>query len=71
VFSDANKNLVSTGTLATDQGGTGLTTYTAGDIVYYASGTTLTKLALGTQGQVLRAGASAPEWASVSGGVFT
>ena len=70
VFSDANKNLVSTGTLATDQGGTGLTTYTAGDIVYYASGTTLTKLALGTQGQVLRAGASAPEWAGVSGGTF-
>ena len=59
------------GTLITSNGGTGLTTYTAGDIVYYASGTALSKLALGTQGQVLRAGASAPEWASVDGGVFT
>ena len=59
------------GTLITSNGGTGLTTYTAGDIVYYASGTTLTKLALGTQGQVLKAGASAPEWGAVDGGTFT
>jgi hypothetical protein len=33
-----------TGTLLTDKGGTGVTSYTAGDITYYASGTALTKL---------------------------
>ena len=67
VFTDANKNLVSTGTLATDQGGTGLSSYTAGDIVYYASGTTLTKLAIGAATTVLTSSGSAPQWTSLSG----
>ena len=59
-----------TGTVVTSTGGTGLTSYTAGDIVYYASGTTLTKLAKGTAGQVLtmNSGATAPEWAASGGG---
>ena len=118
-----------TGTLPVGNGGTGLSTYTLGDTVYYSAGTSLTKLgignstyimtssgtapqwtdpatitvgsataattatniaggaagsvpyqtgagatsllALGTQGYVLRAGAAAPEWAAVDGGVFT
>jgi hypothetical protein len=42
----------------------------AGSLVYQtASGATST-LALGTQGYMLRAGATAPEWATVSGGTF-
>jgi hypothetical protein len=42
----------------------------AGSLVYQtASGSTST-LALGTQGYMLRAGATAPEWATVSGGTF-
>lgn len=55
-----------TGIVATNNGGTGLSSWTAGDIAYYASGTALTKLALGTAGFVLTAGASAPQWTSVS-----
>lgn len=45
-------------------GGTGLTSYTAGDTLYYASSTALSKLAIGTAGQQLsvNSGASAPTW---------
>lgn len=51
-------------TTPTSAGGTGLTSYTAGDTLYYASGTTLTKLAIGTAYQALQvnAGATAPSW---------
>ena len=54
--------------MVTSTGGTGLTSYTAGDILYYSTGTTLTKLAKGTAGQVLtmNSGATAPEWATTS-----
>ena len=57
-----------TGTVITSTGGTGLTSYTAGDVLYYSTGTTLTKLAKGTAGQVLTmdSGANAPEWATSS-----
>ncbi len=47
-------------------GGTGLTSFTAGDIPYYASGTEFSKLAKGAAYQLLQmnAGATAPEWTS-------
>ena len=51
-----------TANLDTSQGGTGLTTYTAGDTFYYASGTALSKIAIGTNGQALVATSSAPAW---------
>ena len=54
------------GTVLTTQGGTGLTSYTAGDLTFYASGTALSKLALGTSGYVLTAGASAPQYVAQS-----
>ena len=55
-------------TLVVASGGTGLASYTAGDLLYYASGTTLTKLAKGSANQVLamNSGASAPEWVAAS-----
>jgi len=62
VFTDASKNLVSTGTLASDQGGTGLTSYTAGDLLYYSSGTLLSKLGIGAANRVLTSSGSAPQW---------
>ena len=62
VFSDASKGLVSTGTLAYDQGGTGQTTYAAGDIVYASAINTLSKLTVGTSGQVLKVTAGVPAW---------
>jgi hypothetical protein len=46
----------------TSAGGTGLTSYAAGDLVYYASGTTFTKLAIGASGQYLSSSGSAPQW---------
>jgi hypothetical protein len=51
------------GTLITSNGGTGLTSYTAGDLLYYATGTALSALGLGTQGQVLKAGLRHPNGA--------
>ena len=69
VFTDASKNLVSTGTLAYDQGGTGQTTYAAGDIVYASATNTLTKLPVGTNGQVLKVTAGLlPAWGTDSAG---
>ena len=46
----------------TTAGGTGLTSYTAGDLMYYASGTTLTKLAIGATGHWLGSSGTAPQW---------
>lgn len=52
-------------TINTSQGGTGLTSFTSGDLLYYTGGTTFTKLAIGTQGQILKvASNNAPEWAN-------
>ena len=42
VFTDASKNLVSTGTLGTDQGGTNLTSFTSGGALYATSTSALT-----------------------------
>ena len=63
-----------TGTLATGNGGTGLSSYTAGDIVYYATGTALSKLAIGSTNRILTSSGTAPQWtdpASVSVGDAT
>jgi hypothetical protein len=48
-------------------GGTGLTSLTAGDVLYATGTTTLAKLAKGTAEQVLamNSGATAPDWGSV------
>ena len=54
------------GTLITSNGGTGLSSYTAGDIVYYATGTAFSKLAIGTNGQVMTSSGTAPQWTAQS-----
>jgi hypothetical protein len=51
-------------TTPTSAGGTGLTSYTAGDTLYYASGTTLTKLAIGATDYVMTSSGSAPQWSA-------
>ena len=61
-----NQTAAVSGQLGTGNGGTGLSTYTAGDLLYYASGTALSKLTLGTSGYVLTAGASAPAYVAQS-----
>lgn len=55
-----------TGQLATGRGGTGLSTYTAGDILYYASGTALSKLAIGANTTILTSSGTAPQWTAAS-----
>ena len=55
-----------TGVVLAANGGTGLSTYTAGDLLYYVSGTALTKLAIGTNGFLLTSNGSAPQWTSPS-----
>lgn len=58
--------LTLTNALTTANGGTGLSSYTAGDMVYYASGTALSKLAIGSNTYVLTSNGSAPVWAAPS-----
>jgi len=48
----------------TTAGGTGLTSYTAGDMLYYASGTVLSKLAIGATGRYMSSTGSAPQWSA-------
>jgi hypothetical protein len=60
-----------TNALTTAYGGTGLTTFTAGDLPYYASGTALSKLGIGTAGQILTSTGSAPQWSTLSGVAVT
>ena len=62
------------GTLITSNGGTGLSSYTAGDLLYYASGTALSKLAIGASTRILTSSGSAPQWsdpASITVGTAT
>jgi hypothetical protein len=71
---DASNNVSPLGTIAsgtwnataitTTYGGTGLTSYTAGDLPYYATGTALSKLAIGSNGYILTSNGTAPTWAA-------
>src|SRR5210317_1477155 len=49
-------------TIGTAYGGTGLTSYTTGDILYASGTNTLSKLAIGTAGQVLKVSGGVPSW---------
>jgi hypothetical protein len=52
------------GTLIAVNGGTGLASYAVGDLLYANTTTTLTKLPVGTTGQVLTVTAGVPAWAT-------
>ena len=54
------------------KGGTGLTAYTAGDMVYADGAGSMTTLAIGTVGAIMQAGAGGvPEWTdTIDGGTF-
>lgn len=52
--------------MLTTSGGTGQNSYTAGDMTYYASGTSLTKLPIGSNTFVLTSTGSAPQWVAPS-----
>jgi hypothetical protein len=50
-------------------GGTGITSYSTGDIVYASATNTLSKLTAGTNGYVLTLAAGVPSWAAGGGGL--
>jgi hypothetical protein len=58
-------------TLAVGYGGTGLTSYTSGDVIYASGSTTLAKLAKGSDGQVLTLASGVPSWATPTVGDIT
>jgi hypothetical protein len=60
---------VTTGTLSTGRGGTGLQSFTAGDLLYATNGTTLAGLPIGSAGQVLTMSGGLPAWVNSNGGV--
>jgi len=43
-------------------GGTGITSYTTGDLIYASASTTLSKLGIGTADRILTSTGSAPQW---------
>lgn len=53
---------IGAGTLLVARGGTGLGSYTAGDLLYASGSTTLTALAIGASGRFLKSTGSAPSW---------
>jgi len=58
-------------TIATTKGGTGLTSYATGDILYASASNTLSKLTIGASGQVLQVnGSGIPTWADIDGGTY-
>lgn len=80
VFTVSGSPITSTGTLALTysgtalpeaNGGTAQTTYTTGDLLYASGANTLSKLPIGTTGQVLKVTAGAPAWGTDSTGTGT
>ena len=54
--------------VASTNGGTGLSSFTTGDIIYSSSGNTLSKLGIGTTSQVLTVAGGLPTWAAAASG---
>lgn len=55
----------SAGVVPVAAGGTGLTAYTTGDLLYASGSTTLAKLGIGTSNKVLTSTGSAPAWNTI------
>lgn len=59
-------SVISLTTVQTGTGGTGQTSYAVGDTLYYASGTALSKLAIGANGYVMTSNGTAPQYVAQS-----
>ena len=60
-------------TIAAEHGGSGISSYSSGDMMYATGATTISKLSKGTGGQFMKmnSGATAPEWSNeLDGGTF-
>jgi hypothetical protein len=71
--SNLNSNVARIDTLENEiqpvnRGGTGLTSYTVGDLLYAVGPTTLSVLSAGNNGEVLTMSSGLPSWAVASGG---
>ena len=64
-------NIGVTGTLGVGYGGTGLTSLSAGDIIYASGSSTFSKLSAGTNGHVLKLALGQPVWAAAATGDVT
>lgn len=64
---DVGTGALSLGTVTEANGGTGFTSYLAGDMIYAVSSTTLARLGIGASGSVLTSDGSVPSWAASSG----
>lgn len=64
-YTNGAGSITLTGTLVAANGGTGQSSYTAGDLLYATGATTLSKLAIGSANTVLRSNGTAPAWGSV------
>lgn len=67
----ASGTLTLGGTLAIANGGTNITSYATGDILYASATDVLSKLTAGSNGQVLTLAAGVPSWASGATGTVT
>ena len=56
------------GTLGATSGGTGISTYATGDIIYASASNTLSRLTAGSNTQVLTLAGGVPTWAASTGG---
>jgi hypothetical protein len=54
------------GTLVAGNGGTGINSYNGGDILYATGATTLARLGIGTNGQIITSNGTVPQWTSGS-----
>lgn len=58
-------------TIGTGYGGTGLTSYTTGDLLYASATNTLAKRSIGSEGQFLKVVSGVPAWSdTIDGGTF-
>lgn len=57
-------------TIATTKGGTGLTSFATGDLLYASGSNTLAALAASTNGKVLQLSGGVPTWGDIDGGTY-
>ncbi len=71
VSSSSTHTITWAGILAATRGGTGFGSYTIGDLLFASSSTALTKLGIGSSGQVLTVVGGVPAWQTPSSGGIT
>lgn len=69
IINDGSGNLSSESTLAVSRGGTNISSYVIGDLVYASATQTISKLGIGSTGQVLKVASGIPSWGSPASGL--